>query len=231
MWDFFIVLLSVILTIASFLPFILVLGLLIFFAIYAKRSGKNNFVIKQSETNIIDNIVRNDIEFDGIIFKEYAINCIKEANEALLNMNVDKLRQYETNELFYIDKNKIDLAKKIGSLECFTYLIIGNFKLVDYKIENGKEILICKALVQTRKIKVDVNTNNVKKIDVSGMFHFMKFEFVRLNNLKNQKNICPNCGAPLNETFNGNCLYCNSIINNNQNKWLLNKCEENIFGA
>lgn len=226
----FIMFLIVASCVVAVVPFISALGVLIFFTIKILRNRKNESVLNKSEIKIIDNIIKTDGFFDGISFKEYAMNCIKYANDALINMDIDKLRLYETNELFYIHKNKINLANQLGSLECFKYIMIGKFNIIDYKTENEKETISCKAFVQTQRIKIDVSNKTMKNIDPNGIFHTMRYEFVKINDLNKNidNNKCPNCGAILNENFIGKCPYCNSVINN-QNEWKLNISEEYIL--
>lgn len=170
---------------------------------------------------------KDESDFNEPFFQDYALNLIKGANEALLDLDIERLKEYESNTLYNIHKNEIETAKYNGELKSFIFLKINKLNLIDYKKENEFEKVICKSCVQTKEIIVDVNTKVRRDTGNVPMYHFMKFEFIR--NKNQTLNKCPNCGAKLENNYTTKCYYCNSIINNPKFTWVLNKEEEFVI--
>lgn len=145
----------------------------------------------------------------------------------------EKIRHFETNELFeqhknqiqgYIDKRQINMLERI----CVNYADLYGFRQVGDK--DILEIALNSSMID---YIIDEDTKKVLMGDtVTRRTRTYKLTFIRKTGIttkpgENKVNTtnCPNCGAPTEISSSGKCEYCGSVITTGEFNWVLSNLE------
>lgn len=190
---------------------------------------------KKIDSNFVSDILDDDSSFDVNSFKKQVKRCIEDVFIAFSKCDINKLMVLESTELFNNHKSEIELGISNGSFETLFFNKFYNVDIVDYRVEGGFSIIACKIWVKTRKVKINAVSKEVITYDEAPTYHPMFFEFIRSINVKtvvgdefDLKN-CPNCGALLDISAQGKCVYCDSMIINGEHSWVLNKVDDLFY--
>jgi predicted lipid-binding transport protein (Tim44 family) len=170
------------------------------------------------EINSIDGNINKDV-MNRMVFEIY-----KNIQDAWMNFDYDTLKKYTTDELFnmYESQLKVLNAKKQKNIMSDIEFI--SAKIVDITIENGVEKVKMYLNTITKDYVVDSNNNVVRGSDKfkNNMEYIITLNrSIEKGNIKN----CPSCGAPIDIVSGGKCPYCDSVIVNNNNEFVMSKKE------
>ncbi len=187
-----------------------------------------------SKVNCAEEIRKLDPNFSEEKFKSWVGEVFVKLQSAWSQRDWKLARPFETNELFnqhkaqieeYINNNKINVVERIS---------IQSVRILDYKVENDREILVVELVSKMKDYIVDATSRKVIEGD-SNRYWTMSYNlfFERKAGIKTTKtsNIsttnCPNCGAPTEITSSGQCEYCGSIITTGDYDWVLANIKSN----
>lgn len=180
-----------------------------------------------SEEEVIKKILDNDKNFKKDTFDLYVRRVFKNLMKAYSTNNVNLIRPYESNSLFFQDKYMIDEYVTNNFSRKITDIYIKGSMIKDYKIEGANEILV---VALSARLK-DYVVSNVDQSLIIGdakesvnNTYFMTFirkkeKFKSIFDINN--NECPNCGANLNLDEKGVCDYCHTSLVLGDYYWVL----------
>lgn len=182
----------------------------------------NNFNNNNFQNNFINNMVNNENNIFGdnpeATSKEIA-QMVKKEDPAFIEEDflkyaceafLDFQNKLPTEKFKNLDKFESELLNE--HFEKFTEQISNNnvtiqkANLLDYKIEDGKELLI---------VGIKLDSNMQYRLTFSR-------DYIRENN-EYLTITCPHCGAPNQTLLLGKCKYCRGNLVKEKGKWILNK--------
>ena len=195
-----------------------------------KEKRKNDY----TRNTILDEqialkIREKDVNFKEQTFKEWVKETFEEFQKAWSNKDMMRIRNRLDNNLY----EHYELLQKANiDKECVNKIEIKKVNYVDfsaYSKDNEKEIIE----VAINCILVDYalkeNTGEiVEGSDTVKIRTTYKLIFYRKNGAqsdgKESTETCPNCGGKIIQGKN-KCEYCEALLQNNGNNWLLNSIE------
>ena len=161
-----------------------------------------------------------DINYDEFLKEAYE-NYVKIQN-AWMDFDYDSLKELLTDELYNTYYSQLEALKVKKEKN-----IMSNFKLKDIKIkrlfdENNIVGVVVYLRVKMKDYVVDKNNKVVRgskffKLDVEYLITYVKPKDIK------EEMVCPNCGAPLEDTTRGECTYCRTLIVRPSKKYVMSK--------
>lgn len=181
---------------------------------YDKKEEKQNSDISDK---IINQIIPN---FDKNNFKDLAYSIYKDVQVAWMDFDYDKLRSLLSDEMFNMYKSQLETLKLKEQQN-----IMKDFKLYGVYIrgirkENENIIVDVKLCVSCLDYIIDSNKKVIKGDDWLRPYYEYELTYLKSKTVK-ENNICPNCGAKLNNQQSNKCEHCNSIVISNKYDWIL----------
>lgn len=179
---------------------------------------------------IVSKIKENDKEFDENEFKEWAQETFIEFYKSWTNKDMSKVRNRLDYNLY--EQYKLLLNTNVGE-NSTNFIQIEKVNYIDlsaYSEDNEKEIIEAAINVIIQDYTIDDKTNKVisgSKTIKERTTYIMKFYRKMGSKTEGElkKNSCPNCGAIL-QIEENKCKYCNTLIFNKANQWILNSIDK-----
>ena len=150
----------------------------------------------------------------------------KASNGYMQIMTAQVLKKPEITRRFVSDKlyEKIEQQIKTASTFVFNRLYLNHVTSFDFYKENGKDNIVVAIKRSSQKIK---NTDTSSPQFEQSIFS--KNEVLIMSRdtgaAKPQGSLyahsCPNCGAPVKDTIELNCTYCNAQLNSTKYEWIV----------
>ena len=150
----------------------------------------------------------------------------KASNGYMQIMTAQVMKKPELTRRFVSDKlyEKIVSGIKTESKFVFNRLYLNHVTSFDYYKENGKDNIVVALKCSSQKIK-NIDSNS-PQFDQS---IFSQNEVLMMSRDsgagKPQGSLyahsCPNCGAPIKDTIELNCTYCNAQLNSTKYEWII----------
>ena len=208
---------------------ILVIVIIIIIAIKTEKKNKKSTPIRQNKSRNYRELTEEEINaIDPSISKEelkkLAFELYKNIQIAWMNFDYENLRKYTTDELYNMYESQLKVLKAKKQKNIMSDIKYINAKIIDITIENGVE----KVKLYLNTITKDYVVNAQNKV-VRGSDKWknnMEYLITLNRNIEKQaiKN-CPSCGAEINIISGGKCPYCDSVIVNNNNEFVMSKKE------
>ena len=216
---------------------IAVIVIIIVIAKAMSRSKKHNSITNttintnptNAESQIISRIKQVDPQFNSTEFKAYAKDVFIKLQNAWTERDWEKIRPFETNELFEMHKAQLDGYIKNNQINVMERICVNAVYYTDFEQNGGKDIIKVDLYSRMGDYIIDATTRQVIRGSKSAeYYHTYTLTFVRKtgnktkvgdNNLNTTN--CPNCGAPTTITSSGRCEYCNSVITTEDHGWAL----------
>ena len=193
---------------------IIVLGVLV---IVYKIVGTRK-ALRDKDVEIYNELKKYNIDFEELT-KEFSNDYIK-IQEAWSNFDYDTLKEYLTDELYNTYVTELETLKSKGEQNIMSHIDVEEIHLYECKEENG--YLSVAALIDVTQCDYIVNTNGKvvrgHKSDVHEVIYCLTF----VKPLNIGSDICPNCGAKL-DNNSDKCPNCRSEIIRPKNKFVLSK--------
>lgn len=235
-------------TLFTLLPFILFVGFIVLIIKNDKKTS-NTTTIKQENhetiyrnTRIVEketirdeskiyNLIKNhDFNFSGEDMKQKAVECFLLFKRVWSQKDILKFRPFETDTLFNIHKHQVDECINNNTTQYSKEIKILSTEVINYIDDGDYEILG----IKLDTISKDYTLNDLTGKIVKGNKHQENYicyymEFIRKKGIVTQKGKeilftnCPNCGATMTISNNGECEYCHTYITNGKFSWVLNE--------
>ena len=182
----------------------------------------------QSKHNYADltkeEIDKIDASLNKEELKNITFDIFEKVQESWMNINYQDLRKYTSDELYnmYESQLKVLQAKNQKNImENITYL---DAKIIDITIENSIEKVKVYLNISMKDYVVD-SKNKVVRGD-KNITNWMEYLITLTRNIEDNKlDKCPSCNAPIDIKVSGKCQYCDSLIINNNNEFVMSKKE------
>lgn len=207
---------------------LIVFMVIIIIILYALYNNSKKIINEPSVNKILSD---NDIHsIDPTInieeLKKYTFELYKNVQEAWMNFDYNKLREYLSDELYNNYKMQLETLKiKNGKniMEDITYI---NSSITDIKKTDNLESVVVMLSIRMKDYVIDVNSNKVIRGDKYKVTSITYLITLERNTGKSDK-YCPNCGAEISDNASNTCPYCDSVIVKNTSKFIMTK-KENI---
>lgn len=178
---------------------------------------------------IVERIRCVDANFSKVKFESFAKETFIKLQNAWTERDWEKIRPFETPELFAQHKAQLDGYIKNNQINVMDRICVNDMNLVSFSKEGDKDVLVVDLDTRMSDYIIDAKTKAVIKGDKEKeYYHTYTLTFTRTSGNVTQKGEkglkttnCPNCGAPTTITSAGRCEYCNSIITTEDHGWVL----------
>ena len=182
---------------------------------------------------ISEEIHKNDPNFNADKFKSYAKDMFIKLQNAWTECDWEKIREFESNELFEQHKAQLDGYIKNNQINVMDRICVNWVRMISYEKNGGKEILTVTLNSRMADYIIDATTkevlrgNKYNEYTNTYVMQFVRAEGVLTPESGDRVNTtnCPNCGAPTKIMTSGRCEYCNSVITTTKHGWVLNSLE------
>ncbi len=178
---------------------------------------------------VIARIRSVDANFSKTKFESFVKETFIKLQNAWTDRDWEKIRPFETQELFAQHKAQLDGYIKNNQINVMDRICVNDMNLISFTREGEKDILVLDLDTRMADYIIDATTKQVIKGNKEKeYYHTYTLTFTRKagtvtqageNGLKTTN--CPNCGAPTTITSSGRCEYCNSIITTEDHGWVL----------
>lgn len=205
-------------SIPAFLMFVLfIMAVVIYF--HYHKDNKNN-KIYQPKIGDLDKKIQKYLpnmteeKILNILYNKYS-----EIENAYMNFDYSTLKKNCTFELYDSYKSDLEYLKSKEHQNIITDLKCIKYNINDITEENG--IITIKMYINIESYNYIINTKTNEVISgnsnekVNNMYHLYF-----ITKKASLKIVCPNCGSNI-ENNQSECDYCNTIINNNYNDFVL----------
>ena len=154
-------------------------------------------------------------------FNDKVFNIYNDVQIAWMNYDIDSIKNLLSDEMYNMYKMQIETLKIKGERN-----IMKNIKYINSyitSIENVNDITTINVILQVTCY--DYIIDNKQKVIRGSKFtklHYTYFLKFTKKNIEKHIDICPNCGAKINDN-SSRCEYCNSVIVDNENDWIMTK--------
>ena len=182
---------------------------------------------------ILEEIHKHDPNFNADKFKSYAKDVFIKLQNAWTERDWEKIRAFESNELFEQHKAQLDGYIKNNQINVMERICVNWVRMISYEKTGGKEILSVTINSRMGDYIIDATTkevvrgNKFNEYTNTYVMQFVRTEGVLTPESGDQVNTtnCPNCGAPTKVMTSGRCEFCNSVITTTKHGWVLNSLE------
>lgn len=212
---------------------IVIIFIIIFIFLYAinKNSNQNILYLQKdftSQNNYQDLTTEEIFKLDPNInteeLKHLTFDIYKKVQEGWMNFDYNILRQYLTDEMYNMYESQLKVLKVKHQKNMIEDIKFIGAKIIDISIENNIEKIKVYLQVATKDYVVDVNNKVVRgNKNIRNKMEYI----ITLNKNIEKENIkkCPSCGAPIDIVSGGKCPYCDSVIHNYNDKFVMSKKE------
>ena len=183
-----------------------------------QRNKENNNELTDDEINKIDSTI-NKQKLYHQCFKLY-----KDIQIAWMNFDYDSLKKYTTDELYHMYESQLKVLDAKHQQNIMSDIEFVSAKIINITIDNGVE----KVKLYLNTITRDYVINDKKEVIRGNDKIRNSMEYIiTLNRNIEKQNItnCPSCGAKIDIVAGGKCPYCDSVIVNNNNEFVMSKKE------
>lgn len=180
-----------------------------------KKSTDEN---KLENQNIIQQASKNTDhkEFYDQVFKTY-----KDIQIAWMNNTLEEVRSLLSDEMFNMYKMQLLTLTTKNQKNMMENINFVEANIMDIRRSSNKEEIDVKLVVTCRDYIIDINTNKVLRGDKNIITEYTyKLSLIKTNQ-KTRIKTCPNCGSKIENHASTKCEYCNSIIIQDTNNYVL----------
>lgn len=206
----------------------IIIVIVIIYTIYNRNVKKSQGNVSSS-SNLYRELSDEEInKIDSTINKEELYKkCFGLYNDiqiAWMNFDYDNLKKYTTDELFHMYESQLKVLSAKHQKNIMSDIEFVSAKIIDINIDNGVEKVKLYLNTITRDYVVNEQNQVVRGNDkIKNNMEYI----ITLNRNTSKESIsnCPSCGAKIDIITGGKCPYCDSIIVNNNNEFVMSKKE------
>ena len=211
---------------------LIVFTIIIIISIYIsyKESQKKKTNSNQSKQAQIKKLTQEEINnIDPSInleeIKHYTFDLYKNVQDAWMNFDYDKLREYLSDELYNNYKMQLETLKMKNGRNIMENITYQNASITDIRKTETLETITVMLTISMKDYVVD--KNNVVTRGNKNATTTITYLITLERGLQKELKHCPNCGAQLENNASSTCPYCNSVIVKTTSKFIMTK-KENI---
>ncbi len=173
-------------------------------------------ILKKTKYFSKDNLLQHKLNRQ---LENKIILIFKNVQKAWMNLDLIKVRDYLTDELYNMYDMQLQILKQNKQKNIIKNIFISNIEITSIEEQNNLIIIKCKLFTQFRDYIINDRKQVIKgsKFDVHSSIYSLEFIFSNDNIY-----ICQNCGAKVNSNV---CDYCHSSIPDNYTQLVLAKKE------
>ncbi|MCK5132140.1 MAG: TIM44-like domain-containing protein [Candidatus Sabulitectum sp.] len=201
-----------------------------------QRAGNRN--LNQSQDSVatqtaLANIKQRDPQFTAAALIKKADAAFLEIQKAWSDQNLSKVRRFISdgvNERFSL---QIDMQKKQGIRNEMEDVQILGTEITSIESDSHFDSIHLKITARAKDTDVDIVTGRKIRDNFSGTF-VEYWSFLRKPGVQTLagkglvEGVCPNCGAHLELSDSGKCLYCDAVITSGEYDWVLSEITQSI---
>lgn len=189
---------------------------------YSNKSLKNNrhyelYVLPYDITKIKKILP----DFDKEEFQNIVYNIYVNIQKAWMNFDYKTLRKYTSDELYNLYYSELEVLKLKNQQNIMEEFELHNFEITEMEHSNGKIALEVHMIVDCYDYVINKNNHVVR--GTKKYKNIYEYELTLVKGINSNSNICPNCGAPIENHNSITCEYCDTSIINSNHDWVLNK--------
>lgn len=161
-------------------------------------------------------------DFSLQLLEDKASNGYMQMMTALVLKKPEIARRFVSDQLY----NKLESQIKSEPKFLFNRLYLNHVTSFDYYKENGKDNIVVALKRSYQKIKnVDTDKPQFGRNILSTNEVLVMSRDIGAGKPQGSlyAHSCPNCGAPIKDTTEINCMYCNAQLNSTKYEWIINK--------
>lgn len=154
-----------------------------------------------------------------------AFNLYKKIQYAWMNFDEDMIRNCTTDEMYNMYLMQLDTLKVKNQKNLMYDIKYISSNIIKEEVINGQKTITMNMKVSCYDFIIDTKTNKVVRGNASKLNTYIyKLTFVKTIENK-EHDVCPSCGAPVEENNSGVCDYCKSTLISNNYTLILSKKE------
>ncbi len=208
---------------AFFIPSMFIITLIIVTIITTVyNSGKQKEIINKALNSKLTLLNPDDFIEDKRLEVE-AFNIYKTIQYAWMNFDEELIRKNTTDEMYNMYLMQLDTLKVKNQKNIMYDIKYLGSKVKKRYEENGQETIVINMNVSCYDFIIDTRTNNVVR-GTAAKVNYYKYELTFVKTVNDKKlDVCPRCGAPVEENNSGVCKYCKSTLVSDKYTLILSK--------
>lgn len=194
-------------------------GPVIIFPLLTKRRKNRPRTIFRGLTD--DEIKKIDPTLDIEEFKKYVYDSFVAVQEAWMDFDYEKLRNYLTDELYNMYVMDLEILKQKNQKNIMKEFQKNTIRITSINKTNDIETINTSLLISFKDYVVDENNNVVRGNKNTVYENEYILTYVKKGTTSINK--CPKCGAEIEDKASTKCLYCRSTILPNNYNFVLSK--------
>ncbi|MDF2820904.1 MAG: Tim44-like domain [Clostridiales bacterium] len=188
-----------------------------------------NIQVPDNTTMISNKIKEKDINFDTTKFLGFAEEAYLNIQDAWTNNDWEKIRTIEHEDLYKKHERQLNEYKKNGTRNVLERISVNQTYLYKYVIDNQYEHVSVLIDATMNDYIININTNQIIRGDYNTRWRgryiltFTRSKGSLTGVVKDEfeTTSCPNCGAPIEITSAGKCMYCDFLITSSKHDWVV----------
>lgn len=194
----------------------------------------NRTKVTYNNTGVVASLKKVDPNFNRSEFENYVKEIFIKLQNAWTEKNWEKIRPFESEELFEQHKAQLDGYIKNNQINVMEKISVNDINLISFEQTEKNDIIVldldsrmCDYIIDATT-KAIIKGNKTKEYYSTYTLTFMRTNGNVTKKGEIEKKNCPNCGAPLTITSSGRCEYCNSVITTEDYSWVLTNLTKRI---
>ncbi len=201
-----------------------------------QQAGNRNLNQRQDAVatqTALAKIKQRDPQFTSAAFIQKTNAAFLEIQQAWSNQDLTKVRRFISdgvNERFSL---QIDMQKKQGIRNKMENVQVLGTEIISIESDSHFDSIHMKITAKARDTDVNLETGKKIRDNFSGTF-VEYWSFLRKPGVQTLagkglvEGVCPNCGAHLELSDSGKCLYCDAVITSGEYDWVLSEITQSI---
>lgn len=194
-----------------------------------QQSAGRNVVLLNRNEKIAEVIRQNDPTFITADFLQFSKKVYIDIQYAWSSRNLEPVRKYLHENLYNQTQKQIDEKIAKGIVDVIKDVYVDTVCLTAYRRDREFEYVTVYLKAILTDYEIDERTRQVFRGDPNVKYELRyTLEFTRNLNVKTSsnnsvENRCPNCGAIIQMSNFGKCMFCGSIITTGRYSWVLSE--------
>mgnify|MGYP004453938145 CR=1 FL=1 len=175
---------------------------------------------------MIEELVKNDPDFNEGMFKSYIDNIFVKVYTALMLDELETIRHFVSEELYRELEDKLKRIKDQGLIQMYDELNVKSSEIERVEITDKEFIVYVRLVTRYMDYMLDSESGNLVRGDNTRRIEVVKnLIFKKKRDYQEQGSIrrCPGCGASIDVNDNGICSYCGTSYNLEKYNYILDK--------
>lgn len=165
---------------------------------------------------IINEIIKNDNNFNEATFKSYIDNMYVKIYSAVMYDELDTVKHFMNDKIYVKLKSELDELNRRNLRQMYDELNVKSTEIIDFQVTEEEFIIIVKLI--SRYLDYFLNKETGDFISGNNQSRVEKINILTLTKKRTfqmQKAVrkCPGCGASISVNTKGICAYCGTTYN------------------